>query len=236
MRRTRGPAAAPAPRISVVIPAKDEERCLPATLEALRRQTWRDFETLVVANGCRDGTAEVAAAFARVIRLPEAGASRAVNVGATAARGELLVLLDADVLLSPRALEAAARRFGERHAVGTFAARPSAGKLRFHALFALRNLLHRSGLYRSTMGAVVCRRRTFLQAGGFDGSRQPRQNRDLVRRLLRHGRFCYLPPPVTVSTRRYEQWGLWRMARFWVPVFLRSLAGRHGADGYDPVR
>jgi glycosyltransferase involved in cell wall biosynthesis len=236
MESWQGPAAARTPLISVVVPARDEERCIGATLEALRRQTWPGAEILVVANGCRDRTAEIAERYGRVIRLGEAGASQALNHGARAARGEVLVFLDADVLLPPAALELLARRFTPRCAVGTFAARPSGDRLWYRALFALRNALHRSGLYRSTMGVIVCRRESFLQAGGVDPARQPRQNRDLVRRLLRFGRYRFLNLAVTVSTRRYEQWGGWRMARFWVPTYLRSLAGRYGTGGYDAVR
>ena len=46
--------------ISVVIPARNEEEFLPATIDALKAQTYKNFEIIVVANGCNDRTADVA--------------------------------------------------------------------------------------------------------------------------------------------------------------------------------
>ena len=224
------------PKFSIVIPARDEAKSLAATLDAVARQTYADFETIVVANGCIDETAAIAERYARVIRLAEPGLARARNVGARAARGEILLHLDADVVLSPRALQLAADRFGAAHAVGTFAGRPSLDRLWYRGLLALRGFAFRAGLYRGTLGTIVCRRDHFLSVGGFDPGRMPRANRDLVRRLLQLGRPCYLAAPATVSVRRWARWGPWRLIRFWFVVYLRSLAGRTDGIDYEPVR
>jgi glycosyltransferase involved in cell wall biosynthesis len=95
----------PAPFLSIVIPAHDEERRLPATLSRLA--AWLDAqpfasEVIVVENGSRDRTAEVAAEAAtrdprlRVLREARAGKGRAVRTGMLAARGELRCFCDAD--------------------------------------------------------------------------------------------------------------------------------------------
>src|SRR5947208_1525909 len=55
-----GNTAAACRMISIIVPAYNEEACLEATLEALRRQNHPSFEIIVVANGCTDQTAEVA--------------------------------------------------------------------------------------------------------------------------------------------------------------------------------
>ena len=56
------------PLVSVVIPAYNEEKYLPACLEALSRQTFRDFEVVVVDNNSTDRTAEIARSLgARVV-------------------------------------------------------------------------------------------------------------------------------------------------------------------------
>ena len=100
---------------SVIVPAHRAERTIGATLAALRAQGRDDFETLVVDSSPDEETARlVAARFpeVRLLRSPErldAGTAR--NRGAAAARGRLLVFLDADC--APRAgwldaLEAAA--------------------------------------------------------------------------------------------------------------------------------
>src|SRR5206468_3248861 len=78
--------------ISVIIPAHDEERYVGPTIAALCAAT--PFEVLVVANACRDRTAEVACAHgARVLSTPVRGVSHARNLGARASGGEVLVFL-----------------------------------------------------------------------------------------------------------------------------------------------
>jgi len=91
------------PWLSVVIPAYDEERRLPATLRAVvahLSDRGRPFEVVVADDGSRDGTAEVAGAAGpevRVLRLPHRGKGGAVRAGVLAASGELLLVTDADL-------------------------------------------------------------------------------------------------------------------------------------------
>ena len=90
-------------RISVVIPAFNEERLLPATLSCVRasssafaRRGW-EIEFIVCDNNSTDGTAGVArAAGAQVVFEPVNQIARARNRGAAAASGEWLVFVDAD--------------------------------------------------------------------------------------------------------------------------------------------
>src|ERR1043166_660735 len=80
----------PLRRISVIIPAHNEERYLGATLDALQRQDYRWFETIIVANGCSDRTAEIARRRCqRLIVLSRKNLGMARNLGARMARGEL---------------------------------------------------------------------------------------------------------------------------------------------------
>lgn len=83
--------------VSIVIPAFDEELGIGPVVERVRAlRPWA--EVLVVDDGSRDRTAEVAAAAgARVVRHPyNKGNGAAVKTGIRAARGELVLLMDAD--------------------------------------------------------------------------------------------------------------------------------------------
>lgn len=83
--------------VSIVIPAFDEELGIGPVVERVRAlRSWA--EVLVVDDGSRDRTAEVAAAAgARVVRHPyNKGNGAAVKTGIRAARGELVLLMDAD--------------------------------------------------------------------------------------------------------------------------------------------
>jgi glycosyltransferase involved in cell wall biosynthesis len=93
-----------APRISIVIPAFNEASDLPSLLDSLKQVRHDEcFEIIVVDNGSTDATASVARAVgAKVISIPRSPVGAGRNVGAKAARGELLAFLDADVIATPQ--------------------------------------------------------------------------------------------------------------------------------------
>ena len=94
--------------LSIIIPTYQRERNLPLTLTALKNQTYKDFEVIVVDDGSTDKTAEVVKDFdVKYLYLGENKGyrqSRARNEGAKISTGDFL-FLDADVLLFPDALK-----------------------------------------------------------------------------------------------------------------------------------
>jgi len=98
------------PPISVIIPARNEERSLPSLLSSLHNQTLKPDEIIVVDDNSEDTTAEVAEkGGAKVIHakaLPEGwhGKPWACWTGAKEAQGEILVFLDADTSMQPDGL------------------------------------------------------------------------------------------------------------------------------------
>ncbi len=107
----RSAPRADARAVSVVVPARDEETTLPAVLRSLAALRTPVREVLVVDDGSRDRTAEVArAAGATVVPAGEppagwTGKAWACHVGAGATTGDLLLFLDADTSLAPDALD-----------------------------------------------------------------------------------------------------------------------------------
>ncbi|NWG16979.1 MAG: glycosyltransferase [Chloroflexi bacterium] len=109
--------AAFSPRISILIPARDEAKNIGATVSSLLRQTHPNYEVIVLDDDSQDGTAEAARAAGdgderlRVIHgqpLPRGwmGKNWACHQLAQAASGEWLVFTDADVRWSPDGLAA----------------------------------------------------------------------------------------------------------------------------------
>jgi glycosyltransferase involved in cell wall biosynthesis len=93
-------------RVSVIVPAHDEERWIGECLDSLARQTHPDFEVIVVDDSSTDRTAEIARAKGvRVLGVERAGAGGARNEGARVATGEILAFLDADEIFYPDFLE-----------------------------------------------------------------------------------------------------------------------------------
>lgn len=97
--------------VSVVIPARDEEDTLPTLLASLRQLTVGVREVVVVDDGSQDATVSVARS-AGVVVLPApapppgwTGKAWACHHGVRATSGDLLLLLDADTMLAPDALD-----------------------------------------------------------------------------------------------------------------------------------
>jgi Glycosyltransferases, probably involved in cell wall biogenesis len=104
--------------VSVVIPARDEERTIGETVQCLLAQRYANFEVIVVNDRSSDRTGEILGTIAREsdrLRVVEGveppagwlGKPWALQQGASAARGELLLFVDADIIYAPAALAAA---------------------------------------------------------------------------------------------------------------------------------
>ena len=91
------------PIVSIVVPAFNEERNIKRLLLSVAKQTYRKIETIVVDDGSVDRTVEIAKHYAdHVFARRHAERSLQRNFGASKARGQYLMFLDADMELTPR--------------------------------------------------------------------------------------------------------------------------------------
>ena len=109
------------PEVSVVVVAYNEQGCIADCLSSLMRQTHPSFEVIVVDDGSSDGTVDVVRRFERVrlIQQPHLGVGRAINRGAQEARGEILLILDADQWFTSDFIVKLIQPIKEGRAVGT---------------------------------------------------------------------------------------------------------------------
>ena len=93
------------PRVSVLLPARNAAATLDVALASLRRQTWSDWECVLVDDGSTDATGRAAAAVAAldprvtVISTPPRGLVAALGTGLERCRGEYIARMDADDLM-----------------------------------------------------------------------------------------------------------------------------------------
>jgi hypothetical protein len=96
----RSVAAAGEIPITVLMPVYNVERYLRGALDSVFRQTWQEFELLVVNDGSTDGTREILAETRdprlRVIDRPHGGLAAALRCGVAEARGQYLARMDGD--------------------------------------------------------------------------------------------------------------------------------------------
>ena len=108
----------PLPTVSVVIPARNEERNLEQALESVLALDYPDLEIIVVNDRSTDGTGEILEKMAEqdprltvvtIASLPDGwiGKPYALHMGAQHARGEFILFTDADIVFDPSALRKA---------------------------------------------------------------------------------------------------------------------------------
>lgn len=96
------------PKVSVVIPAYNSSETIGRALDSVFRQSFADFEVVIVDDGSTDDLAGALAPYGDridLVRQANAGASAARNCGVRRSRGELLAFLDADDFWHERKLE-----------------------------------------------------------------------------------------------------------------------------------
>lgn len=107
-------------KVSVVIPAHNEEAYISRTLDAVRAQTYPDVEIIVVDNNSTDRTVEIVRAIPGVILVEERrqGVQYAREAGRHVATGDIIVNLDADCQPAPDWIAHALEHFHNPHVVG----------------------------------------------------------------------------------------------------------------------
>src|SRR5262249_12223154 len=182
-------------RISVVIPAFNEERLLPATLASVRAAAaafdvrgWAT-ETIVCDNNSTDRTAEIARTDgATVVFEPVNQISRARNAGAAKASGDWLVFVDADSRPSRELFAEAAGAIAEGLGVaGGCRVRLDTGQLAARLFVSLWNAISR--IRRWAAGSFMfCEASAFRQIGGFSQEIYAAEEIELFARLKRLAR------------------------------------------------
>ncbi len=236
------------PRVSIIIPARDEAARLPALLRALNTLDYPDYNVIVVDDESRDDTAALAAgAGAHVVRgtpLPPGwtGKSHACAQGVAVSNGALLLFTDADTVHEPASLRAAVA-YLEREGLGalslitgqrceTFFERlllPTAYAMLFAGVSPRRVNRRRHASPLANGQYILCQRAAYEQAGGHAAVRGSIiEDAALARALSRAGiRYRLCRAESLVSVRMYGGLGeLW--------AGFRKNAARYVLD--DPRR
>jgi poly-beta-1,6 N-acetyl-D-glucosamine synthase len=172
--------------VSVVLAAFNEEAVIRRTVEMILRSEYPICEVLVVDDGSRDATSVIVAQLARadprvrLLRQPNAGKAMALNRGIAAAKGEVIVTLDADTVLGASTVGNLVRHFAVDERLGAVAGVIRVGNRRRNLMTRWQALeyLTQIGVERSAqdlLGAIAIvpgacaawRKRAILSVGGY---------------------------------------------------------------------
>ncbi len=193
--------------VSVIVPTYNTIAYLPAAIESILKQTFEEFEILLVNDGSTDHTAQWAKTLTdpriRYIEQNNQGLSAARNTGLALAQGRYIALLDADDLWESTKLE---------KQVALLDANPDIGMVHSWVWFmdgqgrstgriwktqaegmALSRLLHRNDV---AVLSVLVRRECFDKVGGFDPTLRSLEDWDLWLRLVVEHSIAVIKEPL----------------------------------------
>lgn len=245
-KRDAVPGDAVPVRASLIVPARNAEATLPALLQDLHAQDWpkEALEVIVVDDGSVDATA--AGVLGMGLRWPElvllraegAGKKAAISQGVRAARGEWIVLTDADARCGPQRVTRIMRQVQGRGAdlllmpVETRASGGMLQQLQAEEQAALLGVAAGSALQGQALLAnganLAFRRSAFLAVGGYAGDQWASgDDMFLLQRMRKAGRQVdfLLHPDVLVTVDAEPAWaGFWRQRLRWAGK-MRAVGG-----------
>jgi len=171
--------------VSVIVPTRNSERTIRACLASVRAQRNATVELIVVDNHSADRTAEIAREYADTVLIvgPERSAQR--NLGASRAKGEILVFIDSDMVLEGGVVGECVSAFEETATPALVIPEESFGKGFWAACKRFERSFYVGVPWMEAPRAF--RRAAFMEAGGFDESLVAGEDWDLGARVARTG-------------------------------------------------
>jgi glycosyltransferase involved in cell wall biosynthesis len=184
------------PAVSVIVPALNEEAVIARCLESLAAQTLPldEFEVIVVDNGSRDRSVEIALRFRdslrlRVLKREGVRISALRNFGAAAARGRFLAFLDADCIAPPDWLSHALQALrGEGCGViGAHYTIPPGSSWVARTWYEDLRTRKRGRVSYVPAGTLLIGRELFFEVGGFDETIETSEDCEFCQRVSAAG-------------------------------------------------
>jgi rSAM/selenodomain-associated transferase 2 len=224
-------------RLSIIIPTLNEARYLGAAITQARLRAVLEppHEIIVADCGSQDRTGNLAEELGtRLVGAEPAPSSRAaaLNLGATAATGDVLLALDADTLVPP------AYDLAIQHALrdplvvgGAFEFALDGRQLGLRLVELINRVRYRLWpLYYGDQGLFV-RASVFWRVGGYP-ERCLLEASEFCKRIGRHGKLVLLRKHIQTSARRFVEGGIYRVlahdCRIWLLDMLRRDTERFG--------
>lgn len=229
--RTPGLSLHASPRLSVIVPVHNGGMHISRCLEGLLNSEYSDFEVIVVDDRSTDDTRLIVERYpVYCIRTPRVlGPAGARNMGIGYAQASIVVFVDADVVLPPKALGIIANEFDRDPQMaamfGSYDEEPLWGDFCSQYKNLMHSYVHQNSNARATTfwaGCGAIRRDIFVHVGGFDHSRYRKpsiEDIELGYRLVREGQFVQLNKQLQV--KHLKKWTFRNMVQ--TDIFCRAI-------------
>lgn len=242
---------------SIIIPAYNEQNYIADCLKSvasLKIPPGQTLEVIVVNNASTDKTVEVARTTfpeAKIVDEPQKGLTRAYNRGAKESRGDVLIFVDADVILPKDHLEKIAREFGKDAKLvalsGPYIYKDGGPFCYLSTIVAYvvlavpceiifnRCLNFAAGIIS---GNSAMRKKAFEEIGGFNQTLFYGLDTDIALRIKKRGKVRFKPGlSVEQSSRRLKKEGVVRMiVRYAMNLLWPVLFNKPFTKNYIDVR
>lgn len=224
------------PLVSVIIPAYNEEQYIEETLKCLAGQTYPHVEIIVSDGKSTDRTVEIARRYADEVVVRRTNIAEARNLGARHARGDIMVFVDADTLVSRELIA---------HVVGSMTDPTSScvfGPIRpikrsTRSMFICKigwdlipQIFVKCKRPQFSGVCVAIRRSAFEQVGGFNEGMKATEDIDMGLRLRKTGRVVFNKKAVSyTSMRRFEDGGFFYWSVRWIKDWFHYIFTRRSS-------
>lgn len=235
-------------KISVVIPAYNEEKSISSTLESLSAQVTKfPFEVILVDNNSTDKTIEVAKKYDKkmdlvIISETKKGRGQARKTGFAHANGEIIASTDADTTVPTDWVESIGNfftRYPDEICITALCQYPSK-KISIRLFNYILPIIYRLfglilGHYWLSGFSFAIRKDAYFKAGEFNSTLDAQEDSELSSRVSKLGKVHYLPAlTVNSSARRFNN-GLIKGLVPYVKTFFYMKQGNFGATKLEKI-
>ncbi len=210
--------------ISIIIPTYNEEKYLPRLLNCIKNQNYEDYEIIVADANSKDKTRQIAKRYGcKIVKggMPAVGR----NNGAKAAKGNILLFLDADSIIQEDFIKNALNDIQNRKldVAGSYLY-PLSGKfidIIFLEIFNLWIFITQFFYPNACGSGIFCKKALHEKVKGFDETIKLSEDMDFVRRCGKFGKFGIIKNSKLIySMRRYDKEGRFKVG---FKLFLSAL-------------
>lgn len=227
-------------KVSIVVPAYNEEETIEKTIDSLLSQTYENFDITVVDNNSKDKTGEISKKLVRTILETRQGYIFAVKRGIAETDGEILTICDADSIYPPDWLSVMVKTFEKKNVVAVY------GTARFHdtgwftsfvSLLAYSTFLVVSkllGLDNTAGFNFLFRRDAYNSVGGYNENwKWGSPDIEFGKRLGSIGRVKLKLKAVKTSSRRFKKGGFLKTTKMFLTMWRQMLRNETPKVGYE---